>query len=324
MAHRDLQAGLGGQGGQLGFPRPGTVTVGATRIRCDQQPVGLWIVGAAAGLPPAADRGDCERGGVVVAPDVDPAGVRGHVVDAVRDRLAGLPVEEVVRVDPDRFTLRAPLPAVVLVRADQFLLFGIHADNRVSAGLVLLDLLVEVTKLRVPVRVLLALQGLGVGLQAEALRPQQASHRIRRDRPSLRAHLVGELAGGLGRPPQRRHRITPHVRLDQSQQRQPQTRIQIDQPLAAATLPACTAQRGLTGLQFGHAPRHRALGHPRGPGQLSDPAVTQRPRFRAQQQATLPLIQVRQQRLQLRRQTLIGSIHRPISHDGPPMRKPTT
>src|SRR6266511_314414 len=124
MAHRDLQAGLGGQGGQLGFPRPGTVTVGATRIRCDQQPVGLWIVGAAAGLPPAADRGDCERGGVVVAPDVDPAGVRGHVVDAVRDRLAGLPVEEVVRVDLDRFTLRAPLPAVVLVRADQFLLFG--------------------------------------------------------------------------------------------------------------------------------------------------------------------------------------------------------
>jgi hypothetical protein len=47
------------------------------------------MVGGAAGGPPAPDRGDGERGGVVIDPDVDPAGVDGQVIDAVGDRLEG-------------------------------------------------------------------------------------------------------------------------------------------------------------------------------------------------------------------------------------------
>ena len=48
-----------------------------------------------------------------------------------------------------------------------------------SPGITVLpDPLVEVTELSVPVRDLIALDGLGVALQAEALLPQQVSHRI--------------------------------------------------------------------------------------------------------------------------------------------------
>jgi len=50
---------------------------------------------------------------------VRPAGVRAGVVDPIRDRLAGLAVEEVVRVDPDGLAFGRPLPAGVLVLADQ-------------------------------------------------------------------------------------------------------------------------------------------------------------------------------------------------------------
>ena len=68
----------------------------------------------------------------------------------------------------------------VLVRADQFLLLGVHADHRVTRGQVRLGLLVEVAELGVAVGVLAALDGLGVGLQAETLLAQQPGHGVRR------------------------------------------------------------------------------------------------------------------------------------------------
>lgn len=84
-------------------------------------------------LPPAADGGDNERGGVVISADTDPAGVRGDVVDPIRDRLVrSLPVQEVVCLDQDRLTGRPPLVARVLVVADEFLLLRVHADFFVS------------------------------------------------------------------------------------------------------------------------------------------------------------------------------------------------
>jgi hypothetical protein len=49
------------------------------------------------------------------------------------------------------------------------LFLGVHADDRLAVGLMLLDLLVDVAELGIPIRVLCALQGLGGGLQAEAV-----------------------------------------------------------------------------------------------------------------------------------------------------------
>jgi hypothetical protein len=46
---------------------------------------------------------------------------------------------------------RLPLGTPVGIPADQLLLFGVHADDRLAVGQVLLGLLVDVAKLRVPV-----------------------------------------------------------------------------------------------------------------------------------------------------------------------------
>ncbi len=72
------------------------------------------------GLPPAADRGDGERGGVVVGADRHPAGVAAHVVDAVGVGLAQLGVDEVVDFDLLRIPGRAPLGPAVLVLPNEF------------------------------------------------------------------------------------------------------------------------------------------------------------------------------------------------------------
>src|SRR5438045_1155299 len=87
VTYRDRQLGLRRQRGQLTLPYPIAVAVGAARIRGDQQTGGLRVVEAAAHFPPTADRLDREHRGVVVDPDVDPTGVAGDVVDAVRDGL---------------------------------------------------------------------------------------------------------------------------------------------------------------------------------------------------------------------------------------------
>ena len=50
------------------------------------------------GVPPAAERLNSERGGVMVGADRHPSGVRGHVVDAVRDRFSEFLVRKVVHV----------------------------------------------------------------------------------------------------------------------------------------------------------------------------------------------------------------------------------
>src|SRR2546428_533767 len=127
--------GRGGRCGEPGLPGRDAVAVGAARIRGDQQPPRPGVVGAAAALPPAAGRFDGERGGVMVGADVHPPGVRGQVVDPVRDRLA-LWAGEVVVADLDRVALGPPLPPGVLILPDLLLLLGVHADHRVAGILV--------------------------------------------------------------------------------------------------------------------------------------------------------------------------------------------
>src|SRR5919201_6329934 len=103
-------------------------------------------------LPPASQGGDRERGGVVVGPDADPAGVAPKVVDAVGDGLAEGGVGEVVHVD--LFGLAGGLPpaAAACVAADQLLLLGVHAPHRLPGGEVGLGLFVAVAELGVPAR----------------------------------------------------------------------------------------------------------------------------------------------------------------------------
>jgi hypothetical protein len=75
VTHRDRQARLGGQGREFGLPRPGAVAGGSPGVCGDQQPGGVRVVIVTARLPPTADRGDGERGVVVIDSDIDPAGI---------------------------------------------------------------------------------------------------------------------------------------------------------------------------------------------------------------------------------------------------------
>ena len=305
MAAGDLQPGLGCQRGQFGLPRPGAVAVGAARVRGDQQPPRLRVGSRALAEPPAAQRLHRECGGVMIGADIDPASVRRDVVDPVGDRLAQPRVGEVMGADLGRLALRVPLPAAVLVCPGQFLLLGVHADHRVFAAEMVFDLLVDVTELGIAVRVLAALQGLDAGLQAEALLMQQISDRISRDPVPLAGQFRRQHPQRLHRPPQRRHRIAPHIRFHQRQQGRPQARIKIGRALTATTGAAHPPQRLLTGLQLGDPAGHRAFAHPRRPGHHPDTAMPQRPGLSPRHQPPLPLIQMREQHLKLGGQRLL-------------------
>jgi hypothetical protein len=174
MTDRDRQPGLGGQRRELAFPDPVAVAVQAAGIGGDQQPGRHRVVDAAAGTPPAADGLDCEHRGVVVDPNVDPAGVAVDVVDAVRDRLLDVWAgeKEVVVFDLDRLAGRTPFSPGHRQVSEVFALFGVHADHRFTRRLMLFGLVVDVAELSVPIRVLGAFEGLGIGLQAEPGRAQ--------------------------------------------------------------------------------------------------------------------------------------------------------
>src|ERR1035437_4372250 len=108
------QAGFGGERGELDLPGPDPGSVGPAAVGADQEPLRGRVAGAADGVPPGAQGGDGERGRVVVGPDADPAGVGGHVIDAVGDRLTELLVGEVVDVDLLGLPGRLVLPAAGL------------------------------------------------------------------------------------------------------------------------------------------------------------------------------------------------------------------
>jgi hypothetical protein len=202
--------------------------------------------------------------------------------------------------------LGLPFPAVLLERPGIFLLLGVHADHRVPGAHVVPGPGVNVPELGVTVGVPGTLQRLGVALQAEALLFQQRRHRRRRHRVTGRGQRRGQVAGRLGRPPQRRLRVPARLGVHQRQQRVLQPRVGVGDPLAAAPGTARAPQRLAAALQLGHAPRHRHRADVRRGRHHLDPAVAQNPRLGAHHQPPLPLVQVREQRGELGRQPLLG------------------
>ena len=172
-----------------------------------------------------------------------------------------------------------------------------------------LDLLVDVAELRVPVRVPLALDGLGVALQAEPLLPQQVTDGVgAADGPGGSALLPGHGSTSLltaaatsGRPA---HPAAPAPAAPGAARGS----------ASAARLRPAPGRRArpsgsLPRVQLIHSQGHRGLADPRSPGHQPDPAMAQRPRLGPHQQPPLPLIQMREDHLELRRQHLPGNLH---------------
>ena len=191
----------------------------------DQQPPRIRVGGLTDRVPPATDRLDRELAGVSAGPHVHPASIGGHVVHPVRHRLAQVLVSEVVHIHRARRPRGLPLRPAIGEVADQFLLLRVHRDDRVARRLERRHLRVDVPELCIPVRVLLSLDGLGVALQAVAGLLQQPGHRHRGHRVPARGQLTCQMRRGLGRPPQRRLRVSPRLRVHQRIQCRHQPRI---------------------------------------------------------------------------------------------------
>ena len=189
---------------------------------------------------------------------------------------------------------------------DQLLLLGVDADHRLAGRLVSPGLLADVAELGVPVGVPGALDGLGVGLQAEPLVPQQVSDRIRGDPVPL--------AGQLGR--QRPRWTSPSTAAATSGHPAPPARPAPAAPGAArdpGPRPACGPRPAGGPGPAAHRPASSSL-TPSDTVASRTPAAraTSRippcpaPGFGPHQQPPLPLIQMREDRPELRRQHLLA------------------
>lgn len=126
---------------------------------------------------------------------------------------------------------------------------------------------------------------------------------------SLRRQLGRQRASGLGRPPQRRHRITPGIGIHHGLQGRQQTRIRCGQRLTTASTP------GRRTRPIGAAPdakSRRPVATVSGdtPAARATSVTPPRPNSRASAPSTsLPLIQMRPQRGRLTRHRLRAHRH---------------
>src|SRR3990167_537717 len=103
----------------------------------------------------------------------------------------------------------SPLPALVLVIPNQFLLLRIHGDDRSARGDRPADVIVYVLELRVAVRMIRAFLGLPVPLQAVVHLTQELRDLLMADRMVLAREFRRQRPRALAGPAQRRLRVAP-------------------------------------------------------------------------------------------------------------------
>src|ERR1039457_2225323 len=116
---------------QRPLPGPALITIAATAIGENEQMRMRAVEPLSLLTPPVADRLDGKGRGVVRSAHTDRAAIGLQVVDAVGDGHAECLGAEVVIVDLHR--LSAPAAARILEATDEFLLFGVDADDRLTA-----------------------------------------------------------------------------------------------------------------------------------------------------------------------------------------------
>ena len=107
-------------------------------------------------MPPTLDGMDGKTGGVMVRADADPPLVVGDVIDAIGHGASQCRSDKVVDLDRFGRCFGAIFASLVFEITDQFLLFGIHRDDRAAVPKKRLSLALNVAKLGVTIRVLLS------------------------------------------------------------------------------------------------------------------------------------------------------------------------
>lgn len=114
-----------------------------------------------------------------------------------------------------RLCLRSPFRAAVVVVSRQFLFPGVDGNDRQVLLQELLDLRMDILKLRIAVRMLLAFRGLGVGMQILSLRMEKFGHLAVADAIPLPLEFRGQFACALRCPAQERLRAAPRHGIHQ-------------------------------------------------------------------------------------------------------------
>jgi hypothetical protein len=278
------------------FHRTGAAGVRAAAVGVDGERGRVRVALAAEVLPPRADRVDRERAGVVRDANADHPLVGVDVVHAVGDRVPQLLVLEIVAANLDRPPARFVLSPHCLEIPDQLALLGVYGYHGLLRGERGACRLADMPKLRVAVRMILALPRLGVRVQPEPEPSQELPGRPVRDLMPGRLKRIGNVLQALRAPPQRRARIATRIRIDQRLKRPEQLRIRVRQPRTPCTRtthPPRIQPRSVPQL---HDPTpHSVLADPRRTHHRRDPAWPARPSLGRRPQPALALIQLRAQ-----------------------------
>jgi hypothetical protein len=197
----------------------------------------------------------------------------------------------------DRCPLRLPLPSCVFVArvlTNQFLLLGLHGQHRQADGQAGLHLEVDVAELGVPVRVLVALPGLGVGLQAVLQRVQDLGDPHMTDRVPGLGEGASQVAHGLGGPQQRGLGVATRDGIDEGLEGIHQSGVKrtafLRPPPGRRERWGAIRVRGFGKL--GNRLQHGWGGQPCRTGRCAYPSPPERFGLSTHYQAALPLIEV--------------------------------
>ena len=117
-------------------------------------------------MPPPPNAFDGKLCGVMIRPHIDPTDIQCWIIHTLGRYLSLNGILKIMDLNLLRRSLRAPLGTSLFEVANQFLLLGIHRDDRIAKALKLLHLSVNVFKLGITIRVRSPLQGLAIPLEA--------------------------------------------------------------------------------------------------------------------------------------------------------------
>ena len=308
MAHGEGQARLVRERLELPFPETQPHPVAAPAVRRDENLARAEIQASPFRPPPAANRGDGKRAGVMVRPHIDEPGVAPHVVEAVRIGAGNSGVRKVVAVHGDGLFRGPPLLAAIVVGAHQFLLLRVDRNDRDPSPQRLRDRGVDMAELRVPVGMVIAFLRLPIALQPVVLVVQEGGQCHMADRMVVRGQLRRQGPRALTDPAQRRLGVPPRIGIDQPVHGREQARIaRRDRPAACArtTDPTDPGRRAIGNL--GDAPRNGVPRQAAGSVHEGHATIPQTQRFVGRHQASRVLIEQSPDRGELLPQDGVGA-----------------
>lgn len=201
---------------KISLPHPRARAIAATAVRFNHQMRGVGEALRQLSLAPSANVINSESRCIGRLTDIDCAVIVLPLVDAIGHRTSKRIIGEVV--EADTFWRLAPNLTRVLEIAHKLLFLGIYANHGLSLRLMLGALLLNVLKLPIPIRMLLACQLLYIGFQRVIVLPQQAANHWQADSMTLLIETFLNIYQAAVEPLAVTHRITRCVHRDDVQQ----------------------------------------------------------------------------------------------------------